>query len=129
MRIRSTAVIIQNHKVALIKRIREEITYYVFPGGGVEEGETPEQAAVREAYEELGVQIRIIELLDTIYFDGGQYYFTAEIISGEFATGSGEEYTDPYRNRGTYQPLWVELDELLCMDVRPREIVEKITDE
>ncbi len=67
--------------------------------------------------------------MDTTYFGGEQYYFTAEIISGAFATGSGEEYTDPDRNRGTYQPIWVELDELFDMDVRPREIAEKIADE
>ncbi len=34
MRTRSAVVIIQENKVALIKRIREEVTYDVFPGEG-----------------------------------------------------------------------------------------------
>ena len=54
IRNRGAAIIVQEGKIALIKRIREEETYYVFPGGGIEEGETPEEAMKREVYEELG---------------------------------------------------------------------------
>ena len=48
IRNRGAAIIVQEGKIALIKRIREEETYYVFPGGGIEEGETPEEATKRE---------------------------------------------------------------------------------
>ena len=51
---RGAAIIVQEGKIALIKRIREDETYYVFPGGGIEEGETAEEAMKREIYEELG---------------------------------------------------------------------------
>lgn len=54
IRNRGAAIIVQEGKIALIKRIREEETYYVFPGGGIEECETPEEATKREVYEELG---------------------------------------------------------------------------
>ena len=33
-----------------------------FPGGGIEPGETPDQAAVRETHEELGIALEAIEL-------------------------------------------------------------------
>lgn len=39
-----------------------------FPGGGVEEGETPQQAAVREAVEELNIQSEQIDILGEIDF-------------------------------------------------------------
>jgi 8-oxo-dGTP diphosphatase len=66
LRNRGAAVLIENGKVALIKRVRDESEYYVFPGGGVEQGETLEVATVREAVEELGLSIKIRELIDTV---------------------------------------------------------------
>ena len=59
MRIRAGIVLIQENNVALIERHRAGLDYFVFPGGGVDEGETPEQAAVRETMEELGVEVAI----------------------------------------------------------------------
>ncbi|MCC6569407.1 MAG: NUDIX domain-containing protein, partial [Anaerolineales bacterium] len=57
MRTRAGVVLIENNKIALIERHRAGLEYFVFPGGGVDEGESPEQAAVREAMEELGVEV------------------------------------------------------------------------
>lgn len=54
MRNRGVAIIVQDGKIALIKRVRDDEVYYVFPGGGIEEGETSEEATKREIYEELG---------------------------------------------------------------------------
>ncbi|HFK1498231.1 NUDIX domain-containing protein [Bacillus sp. BSL6] len=45
---RGAAIIVQEGKIALIKRIREDETYYVFPGGGIEEGETPEEFEMKD---------------------------------------------------------------------------------
>lgn len=45
MRNRASVVIIENGKVLLIQRVRNGSTYYVFPGGGIENGETPEEGA------------------------------------------------------------------------------------
>jgi len=59
MRTRAGIVLIEDNKVALIERHRAGLDYFVFPGGGVDEGESPEQGAIREAMEELGVQVAI----------------------------------------------------------------------
>lgn len=62
-----------------------------FPGGQVEPGETREQAAVREAREELAVDVAVTGVLGEVTIRPGMpmTVFTARLISGEpTATGS-----------------------------------------
>lgn len=47
-RIRAVAIIVNDAKVLLIHRISHGKEYHVFPGGGVENGETVERAVLRE---------------------------------------------------------------------------------
>lgn len=117
MRIRAGIVLIKDNKVALIERHRAGLHYFVFPGGGVDEGESMEQAAIREALEELGVQVAIKEKVAEVQFgqNSRQIYFLAEPISGEFGTGTGEEFIDPSPDdpeSGVYIPIWMSIDEL-----------------
>ena len=116
MRTRAGIILIEDGKVALIERHRAGLDYFVFPGGGVDEGETPEQAAVREAMEELGVEVAIKQKVAVIHFgQSTQIYFLAERIGGEFGSGTGEEYTDSDPNdpeEGIYIPVWMTIDEL-----------------
>ena len=125
MRNRGSVIIKENNKIALIKRIKEETIYYVFPGGGMEEGETPEEGEKREALEELGVTVEIKECLAKLGNNGTQYFFLAEIIEGKFGTGKGEEF-DEDNNRGSYIPMWIDIDSLSEMDVKPKEVANKI---
>lgn len=59
-----------------------------FPGGKIEEGETPQQALVREIKEELEATITVGDLIDTIEYDYPTFHlsmdcFWCEIIGGE----------------------------------------------
>lgn len=126
MRDRAAVVIVKNNKVGLIKRIRNGSVYYVFPGGGIEDGEHPETGAKREALEELGVKVNVTECFAKLEFNGIQYFFLAEIIEGVFGTGQGEEYTDENRDRGTYLPIWIDIKKLSSLDVKPKEISLKV---
>ncbi|MBQ0138468.1 MAG: NUDIX domain-containing protein [Kurthia sp.] len=125
MRKRAGVIIIKNNKLALIKRIKNEEIYYVIPGGQKEAGETLQQAAIREAKEELGVYITLGKRVVELTFNGQQIYFLATIIGGGFGTGKGEEFSRA-EECGSYEAVWLSLDELQQHDVRPREVIEYI---
>jgi len=116
MRVRSGVVLIENGKVALIERHRAGKHYYVFPGGGVDEGETPEQAAIREMEEETGLRVTVQRKLAEIHFGlSEQVYFLVDRLDGKFGTGMGEEFTDSDPDdptEGVYIPIWMPLEEL-----------------
>ena len=125
---RAAAILIQNDQVALIKRERQGLLYYVFPGGQVEAGETLEQAAAREVAEETGLLVTVGSLLAVISFgDSQQYYFGAEINGGSFGAGSGPEMQGTYAaENGTYTPVWLPIAELPTLAVRPLALAELV---
>jgi 8-oxo-dGTP pyrophosphatase MutT (NUDIX family) len=117
MRIRAGIVLIQEDKVALIERYCAGLHYYIFPGGGVDEGESPEQAAVRETKEELGIEVLIRQMVAEVQVGqkSRQFYFLVEQIGGEFGTGTGEEFSPgnaDHPQNGIYIPMWMPIDEL-----------------
>ena len=117
MRVRAGIVLIKDNQVALIERHRAGLDYFVFPGGGVDEGETPEHAAIRETLEELGIEVVIKRRIAEIQLgrNSRQVYFLVEQVGGEFGTGTGEEFTDSDPNdpdEGIYVPIWMPIDEL-----------------
>ncbi len=118
---RARAIIIRKQHIALIKRQRDGQEYYVLPGGGMEPGETPEQTAIRESREELGLRIAIERLLAKITFRGReQYYFLARVTGGHFSTGRrpGDDRQIPARTR-TYTPVWGSLHEVGRINLFP----------
>jgi mutator protein MutT len=85
MRTSIRAVIPYKDGLILIHRIRkenEEIKdYYVFPGGGIEENETPEECIIREIKEELGIEIKPnVKLYETLSMERKELFFLCEYL-------------------------------------------------
>ena len=120
---RGAVIVLADGKVALIERHREGELYYLFPGGTVEAGETPAEAAQREAREELGLDVRIGRLVAEVsYEDKTQYYFAAAVCGGVFGTGEGLEMNGDQGVAGSYEAVWLPIAGLSVQAVHPRAL-------
>jgi 8-oxo-dGTP pyrophosphatase MutT (NUDIX family) len=112
-RSRSVAIIVRDEKILMEKVHFFERDFCTLPGGGIEEGETPEQAVLRELKEETGLDGKIIRPLAVQHKgDGGiDYSFEVEIPSDAVAvTGYDPEFAggeNPLK-----EVLWMSLDEI-----------------
>ena len=71
------AIIIDKEKVFATQRGYGEFKDgWEFPGGKMEQGETPQQALKREIQEELDTEIEVGELLDTVEYDYPSFHLT-----------------------------------------------------
>jgi 8-oxo-dGTP diphosphatase len=94
----STAIIVDGGRVLMIRRRqREGKLLWAFPGGGIEAGESPEQAAVREVAEEVELEVKSVRVLgDRVHPNTGVHmtYVACEPISGEAGIGDPDEIAE-----------------------------------
>ena len=82
---RSQAVVCRMGKLLLVEHFLKGRRFYNLPGGGIEDGETPEEAALRELQEEAGVTGTILRPLAIEYKPDGEsriYSFLSDGYSG-----------------------------------------------
>jgi 8-oxo-dGTP diphosphatase len=95
-----------------------------FPGGKLEQGETPREALIRELHEELGIVATPGNEFHRQEWDYGDlsyrvFYFLVPVFTGEPVNHTFE------------QIMWVSPEELLEMDILEgnREVVERLVEE
>lgn len=59
-----------------------------FPGGKIEEGETPQEALKREIKEELEAEIVVYDLIDTIEYDYPTFHLSMDCFWCEIVCGA-----------------------------------------
>jgi len=89
---RAQCLVVRGNKILTVKHREHGIEYFCLPGGGVEEGETPETAAARELKEECLVRAADLKLISRVSHDNHIIYtYFAEINSQEPSLGVDPE--------------------------------------
>ena len=83
---RSVAIITRGDAILMEKVRYFGREFFTIPGGGIEDGETPEEAVIREVKEECGVDGVIIRPLTVQYRSEGNIEYSFEVEIGEDQT-------------------------------------------
>ncbi len=118
-------IVIENSKILLIhSKINGD---YKLPGGGIEEGETPKEALIREVQEEAGVIVKVEEeVLRVMEYDEGQFddcdifkmlsiYYKCKSIK------ETEQNLDSYELEIGFTPEWVDINKAILSNKKVME--------
>jgi putative (di)nucleoside polyphosphate hydrolase len=137
-----SALIINNNDEFLLVNLNSfEEKYFAIPGGGVEEGETLEEAVYREIMEELGIKAESLELIGKDEVPLKFTFKTLKIKNGIEITGS-ERYFFGFNFIGDNNKIKLQEDEIraykfvsfsdlgkyLLFDGQFEETLEKVRD-
>jgi ADP-ribose pyrophosphatase YjhB (NUDIX family) len=130
MRSAARAIVIKDDALLVTHRNKFGMEYDILIGGGVDFGETLEQALFRELREESGVQVAnprlvLIERAGDPY--GVQYIFLCDYVSGEPALAtSSMEYAINAMGQNLYEPMWRPLKDLPTTNFRSEALKQAI---
>lgn len=103
----SMAIITSGDRVLMVRRRQQEgKLLWAFPGGGIEAGESAEQAAVREVAEEVALEVKSVRVLGArVHPQTGadMTYVACEPVAGEARVEDAEELAEV---------AWISLNEI-----------------
>ena len=122
---RAGVIVTHNNGILLLNRTRKGKQFYCIPGGHVEEGETPEECAVREMKEESSLDVTLGDLFIELENQGRkEYYFWATSWSGTPHLGGEEAERNCPEDLFTFE--WIPYQQLDSLVLYPTLVHEKL---
>ena len=115
---RAQCLVVRENKILMVKHKHGNDEWYCSPGGGIEKGETPEQAAIRELQEECNVSGTIIkktsEYIDP--YDDNIYFYSFHVDIGNQIPSLGYDPELTENPPVLVEVCWKSLDEICERD-------------
>lgn len=110
--------LVKDSKVVVIKYKSGNIKegYYDIPGGKIEKGETPEEAAIREMKEETGIKVKKLKSKGKMIIEYPKRIFNLTIFFSAECEGEPQEFEENTSE-------WIDIEELLKKEKRLSNIM------
>lgn len=119
---RHAVIVIKDDNILLIHRIKNNLEYYVFPGGHRRNGETGVKTAIRETKEETGITIKknkfAFKFQDNLAMKTDFYYLCSWKEGGNPHLKGEEKVRNCQEN--FYEPMWVKLETIDKLNILPK---------
>lgn len=126
---RAFAAVFSKGRIAMVKVVEGDRSYWTLPGGGVEKGESHEEAAVREVREEINLDIKILRFLfERKYTAGTEYCYLAEPQSDEHLIRVGYDPELDANEQVLKQAEWVSIDKVKD-DIHVSRVIASLSQE
>jgi 8-oxo-dGTP diphosphatase len=124
------AIIVRGNQTLVMHRNKFGQEYYILLGGGIDPGETPEQALAREVMEESGLQVGKMRLV--FVEEAGDPYGTQHIYLCESAGGDpklspdSDEAQIHLLGQNLYTPMWVPIEDFSTLEFRSKALQQAL---
>ena len=110
--------LVKDSKVVVIKYKSGNIKegYYDIPGGKIEKGETPEETAIREMKEEIGLKVKNLKHKGKMIIEYPKKVFSLSIFFGDSCEGELKESDENISE-------WIDIKDLLKKEKRLSNIM------